>query len=194
MMGTGVSEQALVADVLTGDDRAFADFVGQYQKLVTHVVYRLVPNAADRQDICQDVFVKVHRNLSGFQFQSKLSTWVARIAYNTALNHLDKKKVGLFDDLTAEHERIEDRPADVVAPDQAAAVADSAVRVREEIDRLPVLYGTILALYHLEEMSYRDIAEVMHMPEGTVKSYLFRGRKMLRDRLLANYREEDLCR
>jgi RNA polymerase sigma-70 factor (ECF subfamily) len=189
-----MTDQGLVADVLTGDQQAFRSLVRKYQALVTHVVYRLVRNETDRQDVCQDVFMKVHSHLEGFQFQSKLSTWVARIAYNTALNHLDKKKVELYDDLTAEHETIEDRPTDLVAPDQAAAIADSASRVRAEIDRLPVLYGTILALYHLEEMSYRDIADVMHMPEGTVKSYLFRARRMLKDRLVAAYSEEDLCR
>ena len=63
-----------------------------------------------------------------------------------------------------------------------------------EIDRLPVLYGTILSLYHLEEMSYREIADVMQLPEGTVKSYLFRARKMLKERLSSAYAEEDLCR
>ncbi len=189
-----MTEQALVQDILTGNRDAFRDFMSRYQSLVVHVVGRMVPNEADRQDICQDVFVKAYRNLNGFNFEAKLSTWLARIAYNTALNHLEKRRVDLFDDITAEHDRLEDRPASGRTVDESVAVSDSARRVRTEIDRLPVLYGTILALYHLEEMTYREIADVMQLPEGTVKSYLFRARKMLKDRLTAAYAEEDLCR
>ena len=149
---------------------------------------------ADRQDVCQDVFVKAYRNLQGFNFEAKLSTWLARIAYNTALNHLEKRRVDLFDDVSAEHLQIEDAPAPGRMLDQTVEVSDSARRVRAEIDRLPVLYGTILALYHLEDMSYREIGDIMQLPEGTVKSYLFRARKMLKERLVATYGEEDLCR
>lgn len=189
-----MTEQALVNNILSGNRDAFRDFMSQYQSLVAHVVYRMVPNEADRQDVCQDVFVKAYRNLDGFQFEAKLSTWLARIAYNTALNHLEKRRVDLFDDVTSEAQQLEDTPAVGRALDEKVAVSDSARLVRMEIDRLPVLYGTILSLYHLEEMSYREIADVMQLPEGTVKSYLFRARKMLKDRLSSAYAEEDLCR
>ncbi|MCB2201741.1 sigma-70 family RNA polymerase sigma factor [bacterium] len=189
-----MTEQALVDNILSGNRDAFRDFMSQYQSLVAHVVYRMVPNEADRQDVCQDVFVKAYRNLDGFQFEAKLSTWLARIAYNTALNHLEKRRVDLFDDVTSEAHQLEDTPAVGRALDEKVAVSDSARLVRMEIDRLPVLYGTILSLYHLEEMSYREIADVMQLPEGTVKSYLFRARKMLKDRLSSAYAEEDLCR
>ena len=187
-----MSDQALVAQILTGSKNAFDSFVQEYQGLVMHVVRRLVPNETDREDVCQDVFVKAYRNLSGFKFQAKLSTWLARIAHNTAINYLEKKKAALFDDISAEHETIEDQPHTARSPEDAAATNDMAARVRVEIDRLPVIYGTILALYHLEEMSYKDMANILQMPEGTVKSYLFRGRQMLRERLVAAYSPEEL--
>lgn len=188
-----MSEKTLVADIIAGNRHAFEQFVRQYEKLVAHVVFRMIRNETDREDVCQDVFVRVYRNLAGFQFQAKLSTWVARIAFNTAMNHLEKKKVDLFDDVTADHVTLDDMPDSVTGPDARFETADLGTRVRVEIDNLPVLYGTIMALYHLEDMPYMDIAGIMQMPVGTVKSYLFRGRKMLRERLVAVYSEEDLC-
>lgn len=187
-----MTEQAIVAQIVSGSKQAFETFVDEYRNLVLHVIRRLVPNETDRQDVAQEVFVKAYRNIGGFKFQSKLSTWVARIAHNTAINYLEKKKAELYDDISAEHETIEDYAESAATPEQAATVNDMAARVRIEIDRLPVIYGTILALYHLEEMSYKDMADILQLPEGTVKSYLFRGRKMLRERLAAAYTTEEL--
>jgi len=187
-----MTDQALVTQIVSGSKQAFSTFVDEYQNLVLHVIRRLVPNETDRQDVAQEVFVKAYRSIGGFKFQSKLSTWVARIAHNTAINYLEKKKVELYDDISADHQSIEDYAETARSPEQAATINDLASRVRSEIDSLPVIYGTILALYHLEEMSYKDIAEVLQLPEGTVKSYLFRGRKMLRERLSATYSNEEL--
>ena len=188
-----MTEQALVTQILDGSKSAFATFVSRYEALVAHVINRLIPNEADREDIRQDVFVKAYRNLSGFEFNSKLSTWVARIARNTALNHLEKKRAVLYDDITAEEDTIENQPVIHRGPDELAVEQDISARIRAEIDNLPVMYGVVLALYHLEEMSYKDMADILQLPEGTVKSYLFRGRKMLRERLSDRYPEEDLC-
>jgi RNA polymerase sigma-70 factor (ECF subfamily) len=79
-----------------------------------------------------------------------------------------------------------------LGPDQLAQNADMSDRLRIEIDDLPVHYRTILTLYHLEDMTYGEIAEVTGLPEGTVKSHLFRGRKLLKEKLLQKYRAEDL--
>ncbi|MDD3731276.1 MAG: sigma-70 family RNA polymerase sigma factor [candidate division Zixibacteria bacterium] len=65
--------------------------MNQYLRLVNHVVFKMVSNDCDREDICQDVFIKAYQNLGSFKFDAKLSTWLARIAYNTCLNHLEKK-------------------------------------------------------------------------------------------------------
>ncbi|MBD3403308.1 sigma-70 family RNA polymerase sigma factor [candidate division GN15 bacterium] len=189
-----MTEQTLVSDILTGNPEAFRTFMERYNSLVAHVVYRLVPNEADRQDVCQDVFVKAYRNLKGFNFEAKLSTWLARIAFNTAVNHLEKRRVDLYDDVTAEHQHFEDAAVESRSPEETVAAADAADRVRREIDSLPVLYGTILALYHLEDMSYKEIGDILQLPDGTVKSYLFRARKMLKDRLTTTYSREELCR
>lgn len=183
----------IVKKILAGNKKAFETLVRQHQRLVSHVVFRMVDNRADREDICQDVFLKVYQNLGGFQFESKLSSWIAKIAYNTCLNYLEKKRVLLYDDLSTEEHTLETVPATADGPDQVAEGKEISDLLRSEIDKMPVHYRTILTLYHLDQMSYQEIGDSMDLPEGTVKSYLFRGRKLLKERLMAKYQPEDLC-
>jgi len=184
--------QTLVQRILEGDHRAFQILIDDYQRLVGHVVFRMVPNATDQQDLCQDIFLKIYQNLVSFQFQSKLSTWIARIAFNTCLNYLEKKKVALFDDLTVEKITLDSLAGTLETPAEFTERSDRLSRLQREIAQLPLQYRTMLTLYHLEEMSYREIGEIMSMPEGTVKNYLFRARKYLKDRLLSHYQKEEL--
>jgi len=152
----------------------------------------LVPNAADREDLCQDVFLKVYQNLNSFRHESKLSTWIAKIAYNTCINHLQKKKVPLFDDRSSDVQSLEEIPGDPMLPDGLTEKSDIAHRLQLEIGRMSLQYRTILTLYHLDEISYAEIGKIMNLPEGTVKSHLFRARKQLRNRLMSKYRKEEL--
>lgn len=184
----------MVAEVLNGNSAVFKILIERHQKLVSHVVFRMVANRSDREDICQEVFIKVYQNLAGFHFESKLSTWVAQIAYNACINHLEKKRLPLLDDPAkgGEENALEQYPSDAATPDHYAEGQDIANRLRSEIDKLPVHFRAVVTMYHLDEMSYEEIAEATGMPLGTVKSYLFRGRKLLKDRLSEKYQLEDI--
>jgi len=184
--------KALVEKILAGNTDVFKKLIEQYQRLVSHVVFRMIPKQADREDICQDVFIQVYQNLGNFKFESKLSTWIARIAYNRCINYLEKKKTPLFDDLSLAEESIETQYDDGAAPDIFTEHQDRSSLLQSEIDKLPVQFRTILTLFHLDEMKYREIAEVMDLPEGTVKSYLFRARKLLKQKLLVKYEVDEL--
>jgi RNA polymerase sigma factor (sigma-70 family) len=185
--------ELLVKKTLAGNKKAFESIIEGHQRLVSHIVFRMVQNTSDQEDICQDVFLRVYENLRGFQFESKLSTWIAKIAYNTCLNYLEKKRVPLFDDLTSEEKTIETVSDCGYRPDQIAEGRETSYLLRDEIDKMPVHYRTILTLYHLHQMSYNQIAEIMELPQGTVKSYLFRARRLLKKNLMAKYQREDLC-
>ncbi len=187
------SDQQLVEEILGGNKELFRLFISRYERLVRHVVSRMLTNSTDCDDLAQDVFVKVYQNLSGFQFNSKLSTWVGRIAYNSCLNHLDKKRALLVGDLGSDDVTMDSWSDPGSITEGLAENNDIAVRISTEIDRLPVIYGTILSLFHLQEMRYAEIAELLSLPEGTVKSYLFRARKMLKERLIGQYDWEELC-
>ena len=195
-----IDERKLVERILDGDRGAFLTFIDRYERLVKHVVFRMVDDDRDREELCQDVFVRAHRYLDGFRFESKLSTWLARIARNTCLNHLEKKEVPLYADEapSPDGETPDARTALNRVPDPeedvAAATAERQRRdlVREGIEALSEHYRTALTLYHLEEMSVSQISEVMDNPEGTVKSHLYRGRKKLKDWLLDHYQQEEI--
>ncbi len=183
----------LVEQILAGDKNSFRTLIKQYQRLVSHVVFRMIPAGPDQEDVSQEVFVKVYQNLTRFRFDSKLSTWIARIAYNTSLNFLDKKKLPLYDDLGDEDHQFEPIAPDQEArPDLSFEAVQTGSIIQKEIERLPAVYKTMVTLYHLDQMSYAEIAGIMKMPEGTVKSYLFRSRKMLKERLLKKYQREEL--
>ncbi|MFH1373933.1 MAG: sigma-70 family RNA polymerase sigma factor [bacterium] len=184
--------QLLVSEIIGGNTAAFETLIGRYQKLVTHVVFRMIANRCDQEDICQEVFIKVYRHLDSFKFESKLSTWIARIAYNTCLNHLEKKRLPLIDDLTDGDQGAEMFPDSGITPDRLTEQRDIAARVRAEIENLPTQFRVMLTMYHLDEMSYEEIAQVTEIPLGTVKSYLFRGRKHLKERLTEKYVVEDI--
>ena len=193
MISTEPTEsRRLIERIKTGDKNAFKTLIDNYQRLVAHIVFRMVTHEADREDICQDIFLKVYRNISGFRHESKVSTWIAAIAYNTCLNHLQKKKVALFDDHTRENETLDDVSFGGDLPDSLFEDKAKAELLQSEIKTLDVRYRTILTLYHLDEMSYAEIAKIMKLPEGTVKSYLFRARKCLKEKLLLQYQREEL--
>ena len=178
--------------ILSGDHKAFEEFVKQHQRLVSHIVFRMVTNEEDRKDICQDVFLKIHQNLAGFRGESKLSTWVGRVAYNRCLNHLEKKKVPLYEDQSPEGVTVDSVIGAAIRPDEYTEQQDLATRLRAEIAELPAQYRAIVSLYHLDEMTYKEIGEITTLPEGTVKSNLFRARKLLKERLAAKYQPEEL--
>lgn len=189
----GLDPRQLVDRILNGDPNAFKQLVKDHERLVGQVVFRMIPNDSDKEDVCQDIFVKVYQNLVSFRFDCKLSTWIARIAFTTCLNYLEKKKLPLYDDTNADSHGVDDCPSDTGDPEYWTGSRQASVRVCEEIDRLPVIYGTILSLFHLHDMSYAEIGQVLRLPDGTVKSYLFRARKLLKERLQVRYSLEELC-
>lgn len=187
-------ERQLIKEILAGNKAALQTFIESYQKLVSHVVFRMAANNHDREDLCQEVFMKVYQNLSGFQYECKISTWIARIAHNTCLNYLEKMRVPLLDDVISSDEEnmIDNFSNDSISPVDYTETRDLNHRVQEEINLLPPRMGVLLALYHLEDMSYEEIADITQQPMGTVKSYLFRARKLLKENLMEKYRVEEL--
>ena len=186
------SDLQIVQAVLNGDQNAFRILIHRYQRLVAHVVFRMVYHAADREDICQDVFIKMYNNLATFRFDCKLSTWITRIAYHTCLNFIRKKKNPLLEDYLKPEQCWEDIPGREDLPDSLAENMDRQVKLEQEIGRLPETYRIILTLYHLEDMTYQEIGEVLDIPQGTVKSYLHRARRMLKEAILSKYEMQEI--
>jgi RNA polymerase sigma factor (sigma-70 family) len=198
---SSVTDQQLVAQVLGGNTAAFGQLVQRTEGLVTQLVFKMIRHPADRPDIAQEVYLKVFKNLAGFKFQAKFSTWVGQIAYNTCLHYLEKKQLVLVDpaEPAPDHAVEEGRraPPPLVAgpdydPETALLGHDLAGILSLAIEQLPPLYRTLISLYHQQELSYEEIAQITSLPDGTVKNYLFRARKLLKKQLLASYQRDDL--
>lgn len=176
-----MNDAELVQQVLNGNNHAFRFLVSKYQRLVMHVVGRIVQKNDEVEDVCQDVFIKVFKTLKRFRGDSKLSTWIATIAYNTAISHYRKQQ----------------RRGEVSYNEQPLLIMDKKDNDNKNllekseakkyllklIETLPVNYRTVLTLFHLEEFSYKEIEEITGMPEGTIKSYLSRARKLLKGKI-----------
>lgn len=176
-----IDDKALVAQVISGDKQAFRVLIKQNERLVGHMIARLIDRHEDREELCQDVFLKVYEKIGEFTFQSKLSTWIATIAYRHGINHLRKKKIELRELPDEENYREQFVSAVNVEEDFSDQQLDGMVM--SLIDQLPPQYKAILTLYHVQEMSYPEIVEITGLPEGTVKNYLFRARQLLKEKV-----------
>jgi RNA polymerase sigma-70 factor (ECF subfamily) len=186
------TDRQLVDLVLGGDMHAFSTIIKTTEGLVAQIVYKLISNEEDRKDMAQDIYLKVFQHLKGFKFQSKLSTWVAQIAYNTCLNRLQKKQVPLYVPPDGVWGQAEGYGSRAEGADGVLLNKELNGLLQTAIGRLPPLYQTLIGLYHQEDLPYQEIAQITGLPEGTVKSYLFRARKILKESLLSNYKKEKL--
>ena len=180
----------LIRQVQAGDRLAFHTFIKKYQRLVAAIVFRMVYNAADREELSQEVFLKIFANINEFQGTAKISSWIGRITSNTCINHLRKKRLPLFDDIAGPGQTLENVAGNSPTPEYLNEQAKSNLNLQKEIDRLPAHYRLILTLFHFSEMNYDEIGQALKMPPGTVKSQLFRARQTLRERLLPAVQEE----
>jgi RNA polymerase sigma-70 factor (ECF subfamily) len=174
-----MNDSELINQILNGNMNAFTFLVSRYQKLVVHITGRLIQRQDELEDVCQDVFLKVYQNLGKYRNECKLSTWIATIAYNTSINYLRKFKKG--DEVNQDDSISLRNLTDFVNHDYEQK--DLHRYIREQIENLPIHYRTVLTLFHLEEFSYQEIEQITGMPEGTVKSYLFRAKALLKEKL-----------
>lgn len=175
-------EKIHVQQVLSGDRKAFERLVRQYEALVLHIVNPMIGNLADREDLCQEIFIKVYHHLNGFEFRSRLSTWIGTIACNACINFLQKKRNVPVGDLFRGSETVLENlsndlppnPEDLLIKKQEASFLTTA------IEQLPGVQKTVLLLFHHDDLSLEEIAQILGIPVNTVKSHLFRARKSLK--------------
>ena len=193
-------EAAIVAELKAGSEEAYAWLIGEFQRPVYGLVYRMVCDPADAADTTQDVFLKVFRGMKNFQGDSSLKTWIYRIALHEAANRKrwwfrHKAREASIEPLEADGAASGDCAMQSALIDRAESPFESVAhhevqkRVGEELRQLPEPYRTTLILRDLEEMSYEEIAEVLQISLGTVKSRLTRGRQALKERLAPYVRE-----
>jgi RNA polymerase sigma-70 factor (ECF subfamily) len=175
------NERQLVAKAQSGDEDAFEQLVRAHQRYVFNLAYRVLGDRNEAEDVAQETFVRAWRGLPSFRAECRFTTWLYRIARNVCLNRLPR--------LEAELRQTEVLSQPVASPDP---VPDEVVSARErraflhsELARLPEKYRLVLTLRYLQGFSYAEIADVLSLPLGTVKTHLHRGREALAARLAA---------
>jgi RNA polymerase sigma-70 factor (ECF subfamily) len=180
------ADRALVAAVLAGAHGAFETLVRDHQRLCWHIINRMVRHPDDTRELCQDTFLRVHRYLHQYRFESALKTWIGQVAYSVARRHLERKRIPIADPAgDSDAADLVERVADGFDLEAVSADAEVAAMLHAEIDALPPLQRTVLTLYHLDEVPIQEIARITGLAAGTIKSHLFRCRARLRDRLEA---------
>ncbi len=189
-IGARSQEAAIVAELKAGSEEAYAWLIGEFQQPVYGLVYRIVNDPADAADTTQEVFMKVFRGMKHFHGGSTLKTWIYRIALHEAAN----RRRWWFRH-KAQETSIEPVESDGAGGGEGAMQlaltdhADSPFDTDDALRKVPEPYRTTLVLRDLEEMSYEEIAEVLEISLGTVKSRLTRGREALKQRLAPYVRE-----
>ena len=169
-------DEDLVRRVLQGDHRAFEHLLARYQDAVAKFIWRLIPQSQDREEICQDVFVKAFFNLHKFRFDSRFSTWLYRIAWRTALTFLRRKRLPM--DILGDELELGQASLESISDESRVRVM-----IDGEIRKLKLDERSIITLFHLQEMSVEEISKIVGKPGGTVKSILHRVRRKLKSRL-----------
>jgi RNA polymerase sigma-70 factor (ECF subfamily) len=186
-------EAAFVVELRAGSQDAFSYLLAVYQNPVFNLVSHIVENRSDASDVLQDVFVKVFKGIKGFNGESSLRTWIYRIAVHEASNHRRgwirrhwREPFSVDDTESPSAAGAAEAASSESSPYQVLEQAEREVVVRRALASLAPPYRTVVVLREIEGLAYEEIAQVLGLAEGTVKSRLLRGRELLR-RKLAGY-------
>ena len=183
-----IKEHIWVKKAASGDADAFEQLVLKYQTPIYNLCFRMVGNAEDAADLSQESFLKAWNHLSSFHFEAAFSTWLYRLASNTCLDFLRSVKRHPQVSLTVEdndgEEATLDIPDSAPSPEESLISSEEAALLARAMAELEPEQRQILTLRVVNEMSYADIADILCIREGTVKSRLSRAREALRKKLL----------
>lgn len=190
-----MSESKIIEKLIKGDEPAFKQLVENYQKMVVNTCFGLVQNTEDAEDIAQEVFIEVFRSVHKFRADSKISTWLYRIAVNRSLNFIrDNKKNKWFQSIEDAIQKKNPLLKNVTGsksenPEFSIENQQRANLLHETISRLPENQRVAFTLSKYEELSYKEISEVMELSISSVESLLFRAKKNLQKKLYKCYKK-----
>lgn len=196
VIGIRPEETALVAQLKAGSEEAFAWLIATYHQPIYSVIARTIPAGSDAADVTQEVFIKIFRSISGFHGDASLRTWIYRIALHEALNQRRWWSRHRKQEITIEAEtgqtgedeghplRIKDMLADEhESPFDFAAQTEMREKIEAGLREIPEAFRAVVVLRDLEGFAYEEIAEILNVNLGTVKSRLMRGRAHLKAQL-----------
>lgn len=177
-------DRRLITETLDGRTDAFGDLVRRYQDRLYNAVYRVVDHPDDALDVVQDAFVNAYSSLGSFKGDAEFYTWLYRIAFNTAISQRRKRRTLISLESTRDGEAI-DPPdqSDETRPGAALERAEGEAVLQEALNRLSPEHRSVLVLKDIEGLKYEQIADVLDVPIGTIRSRIHRARLELKELL-----------
>jgi RNA polymerase sigma-70 factor (ECF subfamily) len=181
-----LADSDLIERAVAGQSDCFDELVKRYHRPIASFIFRMIGNRETALDLTQEVFIKVYGSLDRYKPEFKFSTWIYKIASNTAIDHLRKSSVStapLY--LVNDEEEFElPIPSRSLSPERALERRERAAQIEEVISQLPPRYRELIVLRHVSELGYEEIADVTGLPLGTVKNRIFRAREAMRKHLV----------
>ena len=191
MNATLISDQELVSRAQKGSEKAYRELLGRYQRPVFSLIYRMVRDREQAEDLAQETFIRVFNHIDRYDPQFKFSSWIFKIATNLTIDAIRKKEpvtvsidgsryATTADEIEASTITVEIRDEN---PEELLVAKELGGEIEDAIGRLRPEYRTAILLRHVDGRPYEEIAEIMAVPLGTVKTYIHRARHELRDSL-----------
>jgi RNA polymerase sigma-70 factor, ECF subfamily len=191
LQATQATDQELVLRAQAGSEAAYRELLGRYQRPVFSLIFRMVRDREQAEDLAQETFVKVFNNIGRYDPRYKFSSWIFKIASNQTIDFLRKKEPAT---VSLDGSRHAETPEQVEAtritaesrdatPEEFVEAKELGAEIERAIGELRPDYRTAILLRHVEGRAYEEIAEIMEIPLGTVKTYIHRARSELRETL-----------
>ncbi len=179
----GQNEMQLVKASQQGNQDAFAFLVQKHQRLVFNIILRMLQDYEEANEITQEAFFAAWQGLPSFRGEAHFATWLYRIAYNCALKQLERRKRERSLQAAMEAQQMLEGVNRQEGTEDMLELHALQVVVREQVEKLPDKYRMVLIMRHLQEKTYEEMADILSLPVGTIKTHLFRARQLLKKRL-----------
>ena len=189
-----MNELEIIEKIKQGKSEYFKEFVDKYKNMVFRICFGFVKNKEDAEDITQEVFFTIYKNIKDFKFESKISTWIYRIAVNRSLNHIRKRKLSrIFNKISLKEEN-EDKEAEIPAARDSSAdfkviTEEKKNIISKALNGLPSNQRVAFTLYNIEGFTYEEIAEIMGCSISAVESRIHRAKMNLQKKLVIYLKE-----
>lgn len=180
-------EGVKIAEALAGDQKAYGYLVDKHRAAVFHIINRIVRNSEAADDLVQETFMKAFASLSSYRSEYRFSTWLYKIAANSSIDFLRKRRIqalSLDRPMDTRDGQVDIEVADYsYHPERDLERKERSFSIQEAIDALPPKYRDVIIYRHKDDKSYEEIADLLNVPIGTVKARIFRARELLKKKL-----------
>lgn len=182
-----VNDIELIGEALKGSQKAFAELEGRYRSAIYHIVFKIVRDKETADDLVQETFMKAFSSLHSYRSEYRFSTWLYKIAANSSIDFLRKKRIkalSLDQEIETGNGKVEIEVPDYsYHPEHELVRKQQRFTIDEAINSLPEKYKEVIVYRHKDDKSYEEIADLLHIPVGTVKARIFRARELLKKKL-----------